>query len=250
MSERVEYLVQAYAFGRLTPGEMQELTEAALDNDAVFAAMASADAQRRFLADATTRDAILRRVELVPDQHGWWASLLAGWRKPLPLAATCALLIATVVIYQRDSSAPDQTPTGLDGGAAPGARELFRLPLVENAGISIEPEPWFGATVPEGGPLQLRIHIDKPGAIFVAQLLPDGKARWVIPARLSEDGDRPPGLNTFVFDASLPAPVRQPRAGIVLRVIVTNPGIDPRLPPFTAAPRLVREIRYRVEIRP
>lgn len=246
MSERLEYLVQAYAFGRLTPGEMQELTAAALDDDAVFAAMASADSQRRFLADSSTRAAVLRGVEPARGQTGWLLAQFATLWRPLPVAAACAALLAAVFYFRREVPGPDQIPAGLTESASETARVVFRIPMVEGAGVSIEPAQWMGGTVPEGDPLRLEVRLDAPGAVFAAQLLPDGKARWVIPARLSEDGDRPRGLAAFAFDASPPG---QSPGELVLRVLVTDPGADPRLPNFARAPRLVREIRYRVEAR-
>lgn len=244
-TSRLHYLLQAYAFGRLTEEEMDELSTAALDDDEVFEAMAEADTHRRYVSDTGVRNRLLKVIEVVgEDKRRGWRNLSLLWH-PLSLAVVASVIAVAIFVQPQPDS--KQLPSGVKSDpSSQTAQRLFELPLQPNPGVRIRPPQWQGTAVREGTILSLTLDLERSLAVFVAQKMPDGRTRWISPASLSDSADHIAGLVEIRFDAYPPWSSLGANKEVAIRIATTESGADFRLS-NTSIPSGLYEVRYAIE---
>jgi hypothetical protein len=88
----LDRLLAGYATGQLSEAERQQLMQAALDDQAVFDALAAEEPLRELLADPAARQEILASLPPVQQRKSAW------WRSPWPWAVAGSLAAGLVVI--------------------------------------------------------------------------------------------------------------------------------------------------------
>jgi hypothetical protein len=88
----LDRLLAGYATGQLSEAEREQLMQAALDDQAVFDALAAEEPLRELLADPAARQEILDSLPPVQQRHSAW------WRSPWPWTVAGSLAAGLVVI--------------------------------------------------------------------------------------------------------------------------------------------------------
>lgn len=88
----LDRLLAGYATGQLSEAERQQLMQAALDDQAVFDALAAEEPLRELLADPAARREILASLPPVQQRQTAW------WRSPWPWAVAGSLAAGLVVV--------------------------------------------------------------------------------------------------------------------------------------------------------
>ena len=232
-AERTEELIQAYALGRLTPSELQDLSAAALEDADLFARMASADYERRVLSDPQTRQEALSIVRSALHSPISWRERFQSLFRPeiLLSVAACVAALVVAVVYQSNRQQNTTYVMTSIGGAATTA-QAKRVSELSTAGpgpsFGYSRAEWMGKNVRQGSLLSIQVKLDTAASFFVVQVLPDETARFVFPSELSETANLAAGEHKLSFDASPPGRFQKGR--VRLLIMAFPPDVEVRIP--------------------